>query len=131
MLPYELTAITRPPLVLTGDYLALFVSLRVAAGNEHHCHCVAWVYLESLLGEVALGHTFQQVHEVALYAQHHDLGLRVAHARVVLYCVWLASHVYESEEEEALVVYLVGFESFYCRADDSVLDLLHEHIVGE
>ena len=49
-------------------WIALDVSLRIATTDKHHAHHTSRVGLNLILVEVALGNTFQQIHQVALEA---------------------------------------------------------------
>ena len=84
-----------------------------------------------MLIEIAGSHTLKQVNDVALQAQHHALSLGIAHAAVVLNDHWLALHVDEPEEDEALIVDALGLQSFHGGANDAVLHLLHPLLCGK
>ena len=101
-------------LVDACDGVALLVSLRIAARDEHHTDGSTFVELNGALVKVAGSHTLEEVDDVALQTQHDSFGLWVTHATVVFYDVGLrlASRrigaVDESEEDKSLVVNAFG-----------------------
>ena len=71
--------------IVNARYLeSLLVFLRIAAADHHDTYGRTRVELYRLSVEVPLSYTLEQVHTVALAAQHHSLRLRVAHAEIVL-----------------------------------------------
>ena len=118
-------------LLQAGDGLAFLVRLGITAAHEHHRHGGTGVDGQRAARQVARGYAFQQVHQVALDAEHDDLRLRVAHAAVVLDNQRLALHVDEAEEDEALIVQALFPQSLYRGADDARLHFRHERLVGE
>ena len=84
-----------------------------------------------MLVEVAIGYALKEIHNVALQAQHHGLGLRITHTAVVLDHHRFAFDVDQSEEDKALVVDTLLSEAVYGRTDDAVLDFLHPFLVSK
>ena len=124
-------------LVDARDGVAFLVSLRIAAGDKHDADGCTLVKLYLVLIEVALSHTFEQVDDVALQAQHDGLGLWVAHAAVVFnnvrlwFCAGRIGAINQSEEDKTFVVNAFGSQSFDGRTDDAVFDLLHPFLRGK
>ncbi len=56
------------------------------------------------LSKIAGSYTLEEIHDVALQAEHHALCLWVTHTAVVLDNHRLALYIDQTEEDEALVV---------------------------
>ena len=112
-------------LVDARDGETFLVGLRIATADQHHTHCAAGVELDGLLAQRLGGHALQQFHQVTLDAEHHTLGLWVAHAYIIFYDLGVALYIDETEEDESPVVDMLGGQTFHGGTYDAVLDLLH------
>ena len=115
----------------TSDFVALVVGLGVTARHTHDAHSGTRVELNLALVKVALGHTLEQVDNVALQAQHDGFGLGVAHAAVIFNNLGLAVAVDKTEEDKALVVDALGSKPVDGGAYNLVLNLLHPLFGGK
>ena len=117
--------------------IALLVGLGIATRDQHDTDGCTLVERNLALIEIALSHTLEQVHDVALQAQHDALRLGVAHTAVILDDVGFGFRagrvgaVDESEEDKSLIVNAFGCQAFDGGTDDTVLHLLHPRLRGE
>ena len=107
------------------DRIALLVSLWITTAHEHHADSCTLIKLDGSLVQVTISHALEEIHDVALQAKHHALGLWVAHTAVVLDDHRLALYVDQTEEDETLVVDVLLSQALYGRTDDAVFHLLH------
>ena len=119
------------------DGVALLIFLWITTRYQHHANSCTLIKGDGTLVEITLGHTFQQVNQIALQAQHHALSLWVAHTAVILNHVWLSllargvGAVNQSEEDKALVVDAISSQTLYGWTDNAVLYLLHPLLSGK
>ena len=115
----------------TADGEAFFVSLRITARHTHDADSGTRVKFNGTLVEVALGHAFEEVYNVALQSEHDGFGFRVAHAAVILDDLWLSVAVDESEEDKTLIVDALCGKTVNRWTDDFVFHALHPSLIGK
>ena len=93
---------------------------------------INWGYWGMFVSAFLAGsYTLEEIHDVALQAEHHALSLWVAHTAVVLNHHWLALYVNQAEEDEALVVDVLLGKTLNGRTDDALIHLLHPLLGSE
>ena len=78
-----------------------------------------------------MSHAFQQIHKVALDAQHDRFCFRVTHPAVILYHLGFPCTVDKPEEDEALIVQFLLSQSLNGRAYDALFHFLHPRRIGK
>ena len=109
----------------TLDRITLLVSLWITTAYEHHADSCTLIKLDATLVKIAGSYTLEEIHDVALQAEHHALSLWVTHTAVVLDNHRLALYIDQTEEDEALVVDVLFSQTLYGRTDDALIHLLH------
>ena len=113
------------------DDFSFLIFAGIASADQHDAYGSALVDFQLPAGEVALCHTLEQVHEVALCPEHDGLGLGVSHAAVVFDDLGIAVAVDESEEDESFVVQSFCCQTLHRGTDDAVFHLLHPRLIGK
>ena len=116
--------------VQSVDQFAFFVGFGITAAYQHDRNGCTRVYCQGALVEVAFGHAFQQVYQVALDAEHDYFRFRVAHTAVVFDHLGIVL-IDKAQEDEAFIVDTFRFQTFDGRTDDLCFHFGHIPLVGK
>ena len=117
--------------VESADGVTPCVSTGIATADQHNANGSTVVELHFTAIEGSVGNAFKQIYNVALQAQHHGFGFRVAHTAVVFYHHRFAIYVDKSEENEAFIVDTFSFQAINRRFNNAVLHLLQPFRSGK